>query len=67
MKKESFLLQAGVAGLGAVASAWILQKGYEKTGFYPPEPVFWFFIGVGSYASVEALEWTQGERHLALT
>lgn len=64
--KESLLVQGSVAGISAMAAAYLLNKSYALTGFYPPEFVFWFFIGVGSYLGVEALEYLQGERHLAL-
>jgi hypothetical protein len=65
--KENFLLQGLVAGGSAALTAWALEKGYAFFQWRPPEPVFWFLIGVGAYAGVEALEYAQGERHLALT
>lgn len=64
--KESLLVQGSVAGISAIATAYVLSKSYQIFNFYPPEIVYWFFIGLGSYLGVEALEYFQGQRHLTL-
>jgi len=40
------ILTSAVTGVATLASAYALQKLYAKTNFHPPDPVFWFFIGV---------------------
>lgn len=47
---------SAIFGIGTLASAALLQTSYEKTGFYPPKAVFWFFTGFGGYLAVEAVE-----------
>jgi hypothetical protein len=48
----NILISSAVTGAATLASAYALQKLYEKTDFYPPNPVFWFFIGVTAHAGL---------------
>jgi len=48
----NILIGSAVTGVATLASAYALQKLYEKAKFYPPNPVFWFFIGVTAHVGI---------------
>jgi hypothetical protein len=48
----NIFIGSAVTGVATLASAYALQKLYEKTNFYPPSPVFWFFIGVTAHVGL---------------
>jgi hypothetical protein len=48
----NIIIGSAITGAATLASAYALQKLYEKTNFYPPSPVFWFFIGVTAHVGL---------------
>jgi len=42
---KEILIKSTVIGATTLGSALLLKKLYKITNFYPPEPVFWFFMG----------------------
>ena len=60
------LRSAAIVGASTLASAFALQKLYQVTGIYPPEPVFWFFSGFTAYAVIEAVEHLTGKEVLEI-
>ena len=50
MKK--ILTDSALTGVATLASAMVLKQLYKVTSFYPPDPVFWFFIGFNAQLAV---------------
>lgn len=48
----NIIIGSAVTGAATLASAYALQKLYEKVNFHPPDPVFWFFIGVTTHVGI---------------
>lgn len=48
----NIIIGSAVTGAATLVSAYALQKLYEKTDFHPPNPVFWFFIGVTAHVGL---------------
>lgn len=48
----NIILGSAITGAATLASAYALQKLYEKANFHPPDPVFWFFIGVTAHVGI---------------
>jgi hypothetical protein len=53
---KEILLNTAVMGVATLASAALLQKGYEITKFYPPKPVFWFFSGFNAHLVISLVK-----------
>lgn len=47
--------EASVVGLSTITTAYLLQKLYKTTGFYPPNLIFYFFIGFNAHILWELL------------
>ena len=39
------LATIATAGIATLVTGWALQQAYKATGYYPPQPVFWFATG----------------------
>jgi len=55
MIRKGLIAETAVIGLSSMAVAMLLQKAYKVTGYYPPNPVFYFAIGAGTHLAYEAL------------
>lgn len=53
---KEILIKSTIIGATTFGSALLLQKLYKITNFYPPKPVFWFFIGFNANLALELAE-----------
>ena len=49
---NKIITDSALTGGATLASAMLLQQLYKTTNFYPPKPVFWFFIGFNAQLAV---------------
>lgn len=50
---KHFLKESLFVGGATLATAYALKGLYRSTDFYPPNAIFYFFIGVGAHAAFE--------------
>ncbi|RJR09561.1 hypothetical protein C4588_04750 [Candidatus Parcubacteria bacterium] len=49
---KQLLIDSTIMGGATLVSALALQKLYKVTRFYPPSPVFWFFMGFNAQLAI---------------
>lgn len=53
---KGLFIESGKMGAATLGMAFALQYLYKTTNFYPPNPVFWFFMGFNAKLALGLLE-----------
>jgi len=54
------IAKAAIMGSATLGSALLLQQFYKVANFYPPKPVFWFFMGVNATITLALINYFSG-------